>query len=634
MAFVDTNEDTLGSLSRKYSFYLYPRTMNEVLEWATDMWLHDGLYTQTIRKGVRYFMTEMEITDASSTNVSDAYKNYFDKHYDILEEAAKVGDEAIGFGNAFTSIYIPIRRVLSCKHCGAEFNYSRIKYDVKFHHDSRTFTGKCPVCKRSGSFKRKDIHKSVENSPPKILRWDPSMIGITYNSMTDKHEYTLKPNNDSYFAQRLRKGDPFFLEDTPWEIIEAICSNNPIKFKDDNIFHMKMDPPSFMKQYTRGWGIPPFMSDFGTVVLLKMLDRYNEAILSDYTMPIRSISPANMTGTSQSSMMGADLMSQVDFNTISSSIENMVEESRRDPTKMHASPFPLNYQIMGGEAKQLVPVEIQQHYRQQLLQNIGFPLEFIQNSIRQSAGPLIGFSIFERTWQHFANSLNSWLTWVGEKVSDIRQWEKVKIRTVPSSMYEDPKIKEMKLQLASARQISMTDGLKALGLDYREQQEKIMEEQKRDMDRQQEFQDDMQARGANMAMLRTPPAGIKAMQEQQGAMGAPPGGGGAAPGGAPGGGSPAGGPGGDVPGGGSGPMENPSLTQMDQQAEQLANELFAADDTTRRSKLIELEDSNPHLHALVTQKLEDIRQDAQRKGQIMASQEAQQSAGPAGSGGM
>ena len=45
------------TLSRR----VYPRTMQEVFAWAEEMWLHHGLYSQAIRKAVRYFMTEIEI---------------------------------------------------------------------------------------------------------------------------------------------------------------------------------------------------------------------------------------------------------------------------------------------------------------------------------------------------------------------------------------------------------------------------------------------------------------------------------------------------------------------------------------------------------------------------------------------
>lgn len=626
MSFTSGNgEHTMGPITKSLSRNLYPRTMDEILDWATDMWLHDGLYTQTIRKGVRYFMTELEIMDTSSANTADNYQDFIDTHYDILEEAAKTGDEAIGFGNSFTSVYIPILRILICsnKECNTEFNFHTLRKIVKFDPQKLTFSGKCPACGKNITFGRKDIHKTGYDSPPKILRWDPHMIKISYNSTTESHQYFLDPKQDNDFTKKIRNGDPFFMEDTPWEIVKAVCERKEVKFDPDNIYHMKVDPPAFLKQYTRGWGMPPFMSDFSSVVMLKLLDRYNEAILSDYLVPMRAISPAQTDRGSTDTMMGPDLAAQVGFDNIKESLDNMIQESRRDPTKIHTIPFPLQYQVMGGEAKQLIPVEIQKHYEMRILQNMGFPMEFIEKSINRSAGPLIGFKIFERTWQAFSNSLNNWLTWFINRIGDIKQWERIKARTIPASLHEDPAIKQMKLQLASSKVISMTDGLKPLGLDYREQQNKIMEEQKQDMNQQMKFQEDMEGKNINMEALRQMPAGAQLLQQamQQGAMG-----GGGAESVVPGGG---GGEEGGLPDstGPQGMMQNPSLTGMEQQAEQYAQELFAMDSTQRISKLRELADHNKILHAVTKEKLKEIRQNAQMEGQMMAQEQAEQQAG-------
>lgn len=600
---------TLGPLFQSLSRKLYPRNMTDVMEYAADLWLHEGVYTQTIRKAVRYFMTELSIS-GKEDGVEDSYEEFITDNYDILEEVAKVGDEALGFGNSFTSVYMPIKRILGCPECQIEMPYDAISSNVTFDYTNISFKGTCPKCNKAVNFRQKEIYDTYKGSVPKILRWDPKMIRISYNTYTDNYRYYMDPSVDTYLANRIRAGDPFFLADTPWEIISAICKSKPVKFNSDNIYHMKFEPPAFLKRHTRGWGIPPFMSDFGNVVILLLLDKYNEVILSDYLVPMRVISPANIRTGSSDVNMDASLMGQVPFEDMRGNIENMIDDHRTNPSKIHAAAHPLQYQVMGGEASQLVPVDIMEHYEQKLLQNIGFPLEFIRKSLNASAGPVIGFKLFERTWQHFSNSLDGWLTWFINTVGALKKWDKVNVETVPSSIYEDPGIKQLKVDLGTSQVISMTDALKPLGIDYFEQQRKRLNEQKFMMDQETEVKKEMEAKGVNKKVITTLPAGAEVMMRQQQAQaqaGGPP---------PPEAMSP------QPPMAGMGNMQNPTLDQMVAQAEKMANQLFGMEETQRKSELINLSKNNPTLHSLVTAKLEDIRQEAETQGLSMARQQA------------
>lgn len=68
------------------------------------------------------------------------------------------------------------------------------------------------------------------------------------------------------------------------------------------------------------------------------------------------------------------------------------------------SPFPLQYQMMGGEAKQLAPVELMQWYEQRIQESMVIPVELRQTTF-QSVAPSMGLRMFERQWIHYTTSL-------------------------------------------------------------------------------------------------------------------------------------------------------------------------------------------------------------------------------------
>jgi len=84
------------------------------------------------------------------------------------------------------------------------------------------------------------------------------------------------------------------------------------------------------------------------------------------------------------------------------------------------------------------------------------------------------------------------------------------------------------------------------------------------------------------------------------------------------------------PTGGGGGMMPPSgapgtpgastLDELDVQAEQMAQRILTMDSTARRSELVNLKHSNETLHALVTQKLKELEQQAGQTGINMTRQ--------------
>jgi hypothetical protein len=596
------------TLSRR----VYPRTMREVFAWAEELWMHHGLYSQAIQKAVRYFMTDVDISgDDIDYSTQIKYMDTLKENFDLVEEAAMIGDDYMAYGNSFTSLFQPINRTLNCPSCGSTAPIGRMYEDTDVQFANKQFSGACPFCDKKVTFKRNDAAKPVSEAKTRIVRWPPQYMEIKQHPISKRTKYILDVTRFEYLRDGVINGDPMYMEETPWEIIEAIIDNQKFEFEEGAIYHMAHQGSACCIPALRGWGLPPFMAEFETALLVIMLDKYTEAIITDYLVPFRVLTPPTGNGSAE-----GDFMLQVDMGDFSNHVKRMLERHRRNPTDWNFLPFALEYQALGGEASQLAPVELQEHYEERLLASMGIPLEFYKNTssgMSANAGPLLSLKMFERNWQYFISQLNKWLDWVINKQGELQKWEKINAELVPLSLQEDPTIRDIKLQLAAGQEISRTTAYRPLGINLRQERKLLMAEE-------DEFNEEMetrdakaQERAANSEAIRNPGPGEQIMnadmaaQQQAGMMAPPAGGGPAMPGGAPSGATPAG------FGGGGGTLDELLL-----QADQIAQQLMVADPLTRRQTLQEISNSNEALHAQVKASLNRLEQQAETQGKQMA----------------
>jgi hypothetical protein len=598
-----------ATLSRR----VYPRTMREVFAWSEELWMHHGLYAQAIQKAVRYFMTEIDISgDDIDYSTQIKYIDTLEENFDLVEEAASIGDDYMAYGNSFTSLFQPINRVLSCNSCGSHAPIGQMYKDSSITFSDKKFSGVCPFCnKKQNEFTRNDSSKPSSESKTKIIRWPPQYMEIKQHPVSKRTQYLLDITEFEYLRDGVLQNDPLYMEETPWEMIVAIVDGEKFEFEEGAIYHMAHPATACCIPALRGWGLPPFMAEFETALLVTMLDKYTEAIITDYLVPFRVLTPPSGNGTIE-----GDPMLQVNMGDFTGKVRSMLERHRRNPTDWNFLPFPLEYQVLGGEATQLAPIELQEHYEERLLASMGIPLEFYKNTssgMSANAGPLLSLKMFERNWQYFINDLNKWLKWVINKQGELMKWEKVKAELVPLSLQEDPAIREIKLQLAAGQEISRATAYRPLGINLRQERKLLMAEEDEfaeEMEKRQKKQND---RMANAEALRQPGPGEQILnqqmmqQQQAGMMQGAPGGGAVVPGGAPPGTTPAGG----------GPM-GATVDDILMEADSIAQQLLTADHLTRRQQLNDIKSSNEVLYAQVKSRLDQLEQQAATQGKQLA----------------
>jgi len=593
------NSDNLNSFANPFATFanrIYPRTIYDVFKWAEWLWLRHGTYSQAIKKSVRYFINGIELFgEGVGKDVRKKYEEFLIDKFDLLNVIAATGDDYIYSGNSFSSVHIPFIRQLVCPLCGLTRPLNKTKPDKDWNFRNYEFVGKCPACDKDVTFTRVDTKKPKDAAPITILRWAPQHMSIDYCTITGDCEYYYEiPVSDK---EKINKGDPLYLESVPWEFVEACKTDRPLKMNKSTFFHARCMTSASLEPKLKGWGLPLFMSNFSQVVMLQILERYNEAIAMDYIVPFRLLSPPAAIG-------GGDPMLVHNVGNFLSSIRQMIKEHQLDPTTWHTVPYPVQYQALGGNASSVVPVDLLNYVLDQLLTSMGIPQEFYRTTLVVQGIP-IGLRMFEKTWSHHVSVLNKWLNWFLDQCSKFLVWEKVHGRLIPTSVVEDDMIKQIKLNLASANVISKQTALQAIGLDLEAEQARLIEEEFA----MQEKLREQQAKDEKTQMLMEtfkqgmiPPQAYNAsnglgfmpqyQQQIQGAGAMPP---------AP-------------PIDYTGLGQNPSIEDLLGQAQDLAGQLMTADPTTRRRELTNLKKQNPVLHAQVKQMLENQEQQAAQTG--------------------
>ena len=541
------------------------------------------------------------------------------------------------YGNAFVTLSVPFRRYLRCPKCALERPIAKVKYS--FSLSNAEFRSECPDkrCGYKGAFERCD-RRSLGADPIRVIFIPPQEIRTQYHPLTGHTNYFWQiPGNITYM---ITSGNAFYLEHTAWEVIEAVKDKQKLfRFAPDVLYHLKDETIAGVRSFA--WGIPLVMSNFKQAWYIQVLKRYNEAIALDYIIPFRVITPE--PGTSRE----ADPVLHTNLATFYGRVMTMFRQHRKDPTSIHALPFPIKMQMLGADGKELAPMDLIDKATDEFLNSQGVPAELYRGTLQLQAMPT-ALRLFERTWVHLVTGLNGLTGWLFKSISGLQNWENMKGRLQPVTLAENLEDKQIRLQLSAGQQISRQTAFAPFGINIREEIRKMLQEQafqqeemtrfSKEQSQKQKLQDTFEqgslpppqmqpgmpggpmgpmaggAGGAGGAGQPTP-QGQGAPQDPSQAQGQVPG-----PGGTPG-----------VPMGTqpAGPASG-GVTPEDlmAQAEQIAYKLLTESYEQRRSELLQLKKSNGTLHAIVLAKLNEIRDRAKQSGgqQVISQMAAQMGA--------
>jgi hypothetical protein len=612
-----------------------PDNWRNTLRWCEYIYSSFGTYRTAMERIFSYFLTEVEIGGDVSDEEKEKYEDFMEGTIDAVKVLQSLLRDRMCYGNAFASVMVPFKRYLVSPKTGDMYPLKEVYNNqvFQFEWSDFKFIATCPKTQWRGPWKVVDKPDDEERRL-KIKRWSPHEIELLHCPYSDDADIIWRIPED--YKRMIKDGNLYHLERASVQVLQAIKNNQVFRFNPDVVFHMK--EPTLSGICNRGWGIPRILSNFRQIWYVQVLRRFNEAIALDYVIPFRLITPAPRgSGGTVGALSTQDPFSMFNAGDMRGQIQSMIRRRRRDPASWQVLPFPVQYQMLGGDANQLAPTDLMNQAQETLLNDAGTPVELYKGTLQLQTAP-VALRLFESTWHHLVHDSNMFLTWLIRQVSQIMTWETVDARLKPVTIADNMEKQMAVLQLFMGQQISGTTAFKALGYNWDSEQKLLAEESRRQQELQARQQEEMEQAGfAQEIAAGTPPGG------QQ--PGAAPGGAPAAPG-SPAGGAPAGGPpGGDAAmamAGGTpvstyiqsmGPNVPVTPNDLISVAEQLAQELLGKPEGIKDSELRKLKQYNEVLHSLVRAKMDQQRQSFKTQGGAMLQQQQQQQQQPPQPGG-
>ncbi len=538
-----------------------PLNMDGMLLWSEHFLFRNGFYKQALNRIANYFITSLNI----ECDDHEAKKRY----EEVLEELKwrkilnVAGLNLLAYGNEFMTVNQGFNRNLSCPQCGRTDNIDKLN---DFEFNKGVYTKRCLKCGYKGEHQVID-KPSTSIDKIHVVHWPAKEIKIRYEDTTGEYEY-FWDIPQQYIKKVTTKNNKFYSKKTPKVIYDCIFDKRMLSFNTKNFLHLKLDSPSTIR--TDGKAIPPVMFMFEDMFMLQTLKKYNEVICYEDIAPFRVIA------MSPESNGAANPILHQNGGIWSSAVDDMIAQHRKDPGSYHKFPFPINYQQLGGEGKNLAPVEMMENYKNNILNALNIPVELFQMTLKtEAAGPAL--RLFENSWNTIPTSYNELLDHLSDVISKILSLPKAKISLTPITFSDDIERKSIVGQLVSANAIARSELLNLYNFDYEDQLRKKNEEdriakdiQKEDQEREQ-FEQQMQANAVGQA--------------------------------------------------GQG-----NVTPQDalQQAQQIAQQLFPLDGSQRRAKLQEIKAHDQELYATVKSQLEQMTSQARSQGLAQSKQQPQQ----------
>lgn len=549
------------------SMYM-PTNLTDSFWWMEYLIQTQAPFMSVINRVVSYFLTEINVEGASD-DVIDKYEDVLEKKLHATAVLQEIGKDYFCYGNSFVSLYLPFDRYLSCPRCGAQAHIQAMSYT--FEPKDCSFHGTCRKCGEEVEYEVVDRPYKNKGDKVKVIRWNPKRMHVVVNSVSGRTKYMYDLEEE--LVRHIQDGDRFFLEDTPMEIMKTACgaggrreaSKHRFMFDDNAIFHMR--DATLAGLPVHGWGIPPLLPYFKLAYYIQLMRRYDEAIAMDFIVPFRILYPEGQAP-------GQDALTMVSMQSFAAAMQEMARKKRLNMTSLEVSPFPIGYQLLGGEAKQLAPKESIQEAWTELLASLGIPQDLFAGSLTLQAAP-VALRLFERQFNVLVDNFNSILDFMVDKLSVFFGWEEVDAALSPVTLADDLEQKGMQLQAAAGMDVSKSTAYRALGIDYIGEQRRMIEEQKKVQQLQTEAMLDQQAETENGE--------------------------------------------GNAPGAGNNPATTPG--DMYSAAQDMTQQLLGMTHIQRRQYLAKVKQTNPTMHALLLQMLQEARQGMASQGRQMIMQQ-------------
>jgi hypothetical protein len=463
-----------GDPMRLWAHSFSSRNLKQLFRWTEYLYYNSAQIFAGTRKFAEYPITELEYM-SESDRLTSLYRRLLEDIVGIKRNLIKASIDLQVYGNSFTSIHLPFKRYLKCSKC--QFKQVAEIIDYTYNPNTAEFKHTCGDC---GTKATSIVVDTLQISPEKIniVRWDPKLIQISYNSVTSESEYYLQVPSE--LKSKVQGGDKHLITTLPKPILETIAAGELFKFNNDEIFHMRADAPAGVES---GWGYPPLVACMPLFYHASVLRKANESIALERIVPMRVMHPQAISGN-------ADPILSLSMGKFMSEVEDNISKWRRDPNHIMMSPVAVGVSQVGGEGRALmVNAEIQQA-EDNIIAAMGFPKEFVYGGLSYT-GSSVTLRMLENQLESSVFQLTQLLRWLTNKMGKFLGWEKCQVGLGDFKMIDDVAQKQLVMQLFQMGMVSKTTVAESHGIDIAEEREKIKQENLTDARFQKELELDM-----------------------------------------------------------------------------------------------------------------------------------------------
>ena len=440
-----------------------PRTMAECFKWCIKLDESHGLLHRITDTMARYPVTHALVTGDTGENHED-WSIWLNEKLNVMDELVSNGKDYYSFGNCVVSVVPPFKRYLVCPkcntykmHCINDDNDEDKPFKWKFHNFK--FIADChdKKCNYKGVMEVKDEYFEGQEfiNHLRIVRWP--ILNIKIRDLPIAGKKRIYYRLEDKYRKPILAGDRFVVANVPYTFILAVKQNGNaavIELPSDMTFHYKYE--TITEPESEGLAKPFFFSAWKDIFMSFILRKAQECIASDHLIPNRFIFPTATPG-------GKDPLSQIDGGSWVSSVLTVLKRQQNDPNEIGVVPFPLGYQAIGGQGKNMSLREEIELQDRRILTQMGVPPELIYGGMTWS-GSNVSLRMLENLFIYYINKHNKFLKFIVDyaaRISKINPPTEVKLS--PFKMADDIQQIQTLLQLGATGRISETESLSCVG---------------------------------------------------------------------------------------------------------------------------------------------------------------------------
>lgn len=499
------------------------------------------------------------------------------------------------YGNGFLRLHFPFDRVLIDHRDGKYKEYALPMFgnDVKYDYKSMKYDVPDPLTFHKPKDQRTRVKLDFIDRPSrdkdriKLRKIDPRQIVLQHAFLSGKTQvlYRFEPE----FVTLIRNSVMFQVNETPMSMLKAIAMEQDFLFNEGQVFHFRAPTISGVSNF--GWGMPETIANYRHIHQLQVLRKIDEVVGLDYMLPFRLFSPVSNTQAN-------DPMNYMLLSRWGNEIKEIIKRRRVDPFAMHALPFPVNYQEFGAQGKSLAPKELVEYHNNVLLDAMGYPAELFKGSLQVQQVPT-AVRLFENSFHFIHQNFDRILKWVTKRVLDYIGQAQMGVQLQLPRIADNLEKQNVYMQLAAGAEIPRSIAYAPFGIT--DPVEAAKQRAQEDIAIKKE-QNKLQADFEREQSVGSMDSILAAQAQQQG------GGNGSSPAG---------------PAISSGAAGNVSPLDIQQQAEEMAGKWLQLPIGERRKEMDNVRATNPNLHAMAKQKMEEMRSQAGSAGVQQLSQPQQ-----------